>query len=36
MVKRGVTPEINALASLILLVSVLAIALSLRLQRRGI
>lgn len=36
MVKRGVTPEINALATLILLVSVILIALSLRLQRRGI
>lgn len=33
MVKRGVTPEINALATLILLVSVALIALSLRLQR---
>ncbi len=36
MVKRGVTPEINALATLILLLSVILIALSLRLQRRGI
>lgn len=36
MVKRGVTPEINALATLILLVSVILIALSLRLQRRGL
>lgn len=35
MVKRGVTPEINALATLILLVSFLLIALSLSLQRRG-
>jgi spermidine/putrescine transport system permease protein len=33
MVKRGVTPEINALATLILLASVALIALSLRLQR---
>jgi spermidine/putrescine transport system permease protein len=33
MVKRGVTPEINALATLILLVSVALVALSLRLQR---
>jgi spermidine/putrescine transport system permease protein len=32
MVKRGVTPEINALATVILVVSVLLIALSLRLQ----
>jgi spermidine/putrescine transport system permease protein len=32
MVKRGVTPEINALATLILLVSVILIAASLRLQ----
>jgi spermidine/putrescine transport system permease protein len=34
MVKRGITPEINVLATLILLVSVLLIALSLRIQRR--
>ncbi len=33
MVKRGVTPEINALATLILLASVAVIALALRLQR---
>ena len=33
MVKRGVTPQINALATLILLFSVLLIGLSLRLQR---
>jgi spermidine/putrescine transport system permease protein len=33
MVKRGVTPEINALATLILLASIGLIALSLRLQR---
>jgi spermidine/putrescine transport system permease protein len=33
MVKRGVTPEINALATLILAVSVILIALSLRVQR---
>lgn len=36
MVKRGVTPEINALATLILLFSVVLIGLSLRLQRRGV
>jgi spermidine/putrescine transport system permease protein len=35
MVKRGVTPEINALATLILAVSVILIALSLRLQRQS-
>jgi spermidine/putrescine transport system permease protein len=33
MVKRGVTPEINALATLILAVSVIFVALSLRVQR---
>jgi spermidine/putrescine transport system permease protein len=33
MVKRGVTPEINAVASLILLISVVLIALSQRLQK---
>jgi spermidine/putrescine transport system permease protein len=33
MVKRGVTPEINALAALILFVSVILIAVSLRLQQ---
>ena len=33
MVKRGVTPEINALATLILVVSIGLIALALRLQR---
>lgn len=36
MVKRGVTPEINALATLILVVSVVLIALALRLQRRAV
>lgn len=36
MVKRGVTPEINALATLILLFSVVLIGLSLRLQRRNV
>jgi spermidine/putrescine transport system permease protein len=35
MVKRGVTPEINALATLILLVSVILIAWALRLQQRS-
>jgi spermidine/putrescine transport system permease protein len=34
MVKRGVTPEINALATLILLVSAVLIGAALRLQRR--
>jgi spermidine/putrescine transport system permease protein len=34
MVKRGVTPMINALATMILLFSVILIGLSLRLQRR--
>jgi spermidine/putrescine transport system permease protein len=36
MVKRGITPEINALATLILAVSVILIALSLRVQRLNI
>lgn len=36
MVKRGVTPEINALATLILLFSVSLIGLSLHLQRRNV
>lgn len=36
MVKRGVTPEINALATLILAVSVTLITVALRLQRRTI
>jgi putative spermidine/putrescine transport system permease protein len=35
MVKRGVTPEINAVASLILLVSGVLIVLSQRLQKSG-
>jgi spermidine/putrescine transport system permease protein len=35
MVKRGVTPEINAVATLILLISVVLIALSQRLQKPG-
>lgn len=36
MVKRGVTPEINALATLILAISVALIAAALRLQRRAV
>jgi ABC-type spermidine/putrescine transport system permease subunit II len=35
MVKRGVTPEINAVASLILFISVVLIALSQHLQKPG-
>ncbi len=35
MVKRGVTPDINALSTLLLLATLLVIALSLRLQRRS-
>lgn len=36
MIKRGVTPEINALATLILLASIILIALSLQLQRKTV
>ena len=34
MVKRGVTPEINALATLMLLTSILLVVVSILVQRR--
>ena len=36
MIKSGVTPEINALSALLLLISMACVALSLHLQRREV
>ncbi|MDP9131520.1 MAG: ABC transporter permease, partial [Nitrospirota bacterium] len=36
MIKSGVTPEINALSALLLVVSMTCVGLALHLQRRGV